>query len=121
MIKSNSVSSAPAPHSAAVLREEKRELEEPNETERGVSFDDEMCEKTTFEQGTKKKTVLHISDTVKDRALMGQSMAFSDARLAAILAYDREDDAGGEVTAAPVAKVSRGLFGIKTKTATKRK
>lgn len=125
VIKSNSVSSAPAPHSAAAPREEKRELEEPNETERGVSFDDQMFEKMTLEKGTKKRSVLDISDTVKDRALMGQSMAFSDARLAAILACDSEDDtdddAGGEVTAAPVAKVSRGLFGIKTKTATKRK
>ena len=120
VIKSNSVSSAPAPHSAAAPREQKRELEE-NENERGVSFDDEMFEKMTLEKGTKKRSVLDISDTVKDRALMGQSMAFSDARLAAILACDSEDDAGGEVTAASVAKVSRGLFGIKTKTATKRK
>lgn len=122
VIKSNSVSSAPAPHSAAPPREEKRELEEPNENERRVSFDDEMFR---F-QSAKKKTVPDISDTVKDRALMGQSMALSDARLAAILACDSEDDdtddhAGGEVTAAPVAKVSKGLFGIKTKTAAKRK
>ncbi|KAL7459527.1 hypothetical protein ACHAWC_011247 [Mediolabrus comicus] len=131
--------SVPAPQSAAppAPGEEKKDSEEPNE--RGVSFgkievceedsDDEIFEKMALEQGAKKKTVQvqDISDTMKARALMGQSMAFSDARLAAMLADDSDDsedesgddtDDGDEVTAAPVAKVSKGLFGIKTKTAT---
>eukprot|EP00984_Skeletonema_dohrnii_P020058 scaffold9695_cov74-Skeletonema_dohrnii-CCMP3373.AAC.1 len=51
---------------------------------------------------------------------MGQSMMFSDERLQALLAVESDDDSdddeeeGSSVEDAPTAKVSKGLFGIKT-------
>ena len=67
-----------------------------------------------MEQGAKKGAP-SIPDRVIDRALMGQSMMFSDARLVALLTAESDDDdsdvldddtvATADVVAAPTAKV----------------
>mmetsp|Transcript_12668 Transcript_12668/g.21472 ORF Transcript_12668/g.21472 Transcript_12668/m.21472 type:complete len:360 (-) Transcript_12668:22-1101(-) len=121
VIKGNSPS-APAPQAA----------EPPKEVGKSVSFGTEKSvsfgEPAPVEEEKKKKEVADISQTTIDRALMGQSMMFSNARLQALLNNDSDDDDSdddsddtGEVVAVPTAKVSKGLFGIKTKTATKSK
>mmetsp|Transcript_16142 Transcript_16142/g.25143 ORF Transcript_16142/g.25143 Transcript_16142/m.25143 type:complete len:366 (+) Transcript_16142:48-1145(+) len=129
VIKGNSPS-APAPAPQAVL--EPAPTEEKKVTEvgkRGVSFgEDAVVEVAPLEQGG-KKNLPEISDSVLEKALMGQSMMFSDARLHALLTTESDDDVDSDddsadstqVTAVPTAKVSKGLFGIKTKSATKSK
>lgn len=114
----------PAPQAAEPPKEEKKELDTGK---RAVSFGDDVVEVAPVEQGA-KHTGPSISDTEIDRALMGQSMMFSNARLQALLNNDSDDDDSdddsdetGDVVAVPTAKVSKGLFGIKTKTATKSK
>mmetsp|Transcript_8944 Transcript_8944/g.17825 ORF Transcript_8944/g.17825 Transcript_8944/m.17825 type:complete len:361 (+) Transcript_8944:205-1287(+) len=113
----------PAPQAAEPPKEEKKVMDTGK---RAVSFGDDVVEVAPVEQGA-KHTGPSISDTEVDRALMGQSMMFSNARLQALLNNDSDDDSDddsdetGDVVAVPTAKVSKGLFGIKTKTATKSK
>eukprot|EP00985_Skeletonema_marinoi_P008490 scaffold3854_cov120-Skeletonema_marinoi.AAC.12 len=114
---------APAPQAAEPPKEEKKMMDAGK---RAVSFGDDVVEVDV--KGEKHRS--ELSDTVVDRALMGQSM-ISCADLEALLLLDTdsedEDDSDddsdetGEVVAVPTAKVSKGLFGIRTKTATKSK
>jgi methylglyoxal synthase len=116
---------APAPQAAEPPKEEKKMMDAGK---RAVSFGDDVVEVDV--KGEKHRS--ELSDTVVDRALMGQSM-ISCADLEALLLLDtdsededEEDDTEEEenndvVVSAPTAKVSKGLFGIRTKTATKSK
>mmetsp|Transcript_20781 Transcript_20781/g.31363 ORF Transcript_20781/g.31363 Transcript_20781/m.31363 type:complete len:364 (-) Transcript_20781:109-1200(-) len=108
---------APAPQAAEPPKEEKKVMDTGR---KAVSFgEDDVVEMAPVEQGA-KQTGPSISDTEVDRALMGQSMMFSDERLQALLAVESDDDSdddeeeGSSVEDAPTAKVSKGLFGIKT-------
>jgi hypothetical protein len=122
--KSPAADPSPAPQAAEPPKEEKKVMDTGK---KAVSFgEDDVVEMAPVEQGA-KHTGPSISDTEIDRALMGQSMMFSNARLQALLNNDSDDDSDddsdetGDVVAVPTAKVSKGLFGIKTKTATKSK
>jgi len=120
VIRGNSPSGG-AVAAATPAAEEKKVTEE----KRGVSFSDEVVEESAEEE--KKKAVTEISQSVIDRALMGQSM-MCDSRLEALLMLESDDDddsttdddsdmvddAAAKDAAAKATKVSKGLFGIKT-------
>jgi len=121
VIKGNSPS-APAPVAPPQAAKEPAELKVVKKAvsfgaEKSVSFGGD-----TMQVEEKKKTVPHISQSTIDKALMGQSMMFSNERLQALLAVDSDDDSDSDSDVdddsnkeAPKTKVSQGLFGIKTK------
>ncbi len=115
VIKGNSPSApAPAPVPQAPAEPPKKAVSFG--TEKSVSFGEESTKEVE-----KKMARVNISDTTIDKALMGQSMMFSNERLQALLAVDSDndsdsddDDEGVEEAPKSNAKVSAGLFGIKT-------
>ena len=125
VIRGKSPAADPAPQAPEPPKEEKKVMDAGK---RAVSFGDDVVEVDV--KGEKHRS--ELSDTVVDRALMGQSM-ISCADLEALLLLDsdsededEEDDTEEEenndvVVSAPKTKVSKGLFGIRTKTATKSK
>ncbi len=121
VIKGNSPS-APAPAAPPQAAEEPAE---PKDVKKAVSFGTEKSVsfgENTMQVEEKKQTVPDISQSTIDKALMGQSMMFSNERLQALLAVDSDDDSDSDSDddddskkVAPKTKVSQGLFGIKTK------
>ena len=116
--------SAPAPQAAEPPKEVIKEVG------KSISFGTEMSVSSGEPEEEKKKKevanmrytekLANISQSTIDRALSGQSRMFSDERLTALLAVesddgsDDEEEEGSSVEETPTAKVSKGLFGIKT-------
>mmetsp|Transcript_17945 Transcript_17945/g.25432 ORF Transcript_17945/g.25432 Transcript_17945/m.25432 type:complete len:358 (-) Transcript_17945:98-1171(-) len=120
VIKGNSPSAPPAPVAPPQAAEPPSKAVSFG-TEKSVSFGE-----NTMEVEEKKVKTEDISQSTIDKALMGQSMMLSNVRLQALLAVDSDhdsddDDDDDEDSSADApksksnAKVSMGLFGIKTK------
>lgn len=127
VIKGKSPAAAPVPQAVEepkLAKEEKKD-EAPK---RGVSFGEDV----TIEEGddtlgqSAKKVEPGLSDSTVGHALMGQTF-IGDERLRSLLAIESDDDSDDDddddegedsVAEAPptTAKVSKGLFGIKTST-----
>ena len=123
VIKGKSPAAAPVPQAVEepkLAKEEKKD-EAPK---RGVSFGEDVTieEDDTLGQSA-KKVEPGLSDSTVGHALMGQTF-IGDERLRSLLAIESDDDSDDDdegedsVAEAPptTAKVSRGLFGIKTST-----